>query len=144
MAQSIPFTVPPPDRRAELQDRLERAPAQHAEALLAAYGLLQALHDRGMLDFARTAVAASDELVAQAVDTANTPEAVRALRNLMFLLGMLGTAERQEPVRVWSLLRRAFSRDSLRGLAAGVDLLERFGRHLRQLETSTPASRTQS
>ncbi len=144
MAQPIQYTPPPPDRRAEMQERLERAPAQHAEALLAAYGLLQALHDRGMLDFARAAVATSDEHLAQAVDAASAPGAIRALRNVMFLVGMLGTAERREPVRFWSLLRRAFSRDSLRGLAAGVDLLESVGRHLHRLDTLAQDSRTRS
>ena len=46
------------------------------------------------------------------------------------------TAERDRPVRLWTLLRRALSKDSLRGLAAGVDFLESFGRHLHALEAS--------
>jgi hypothetical protein len=44
------------------------------------------------------------------------------------------TAERDQPVRIWKLLRRALNTDSLRGLAAAVDFLESFGRHLRALE----------
>jgi uncharacterized protein YjgD (DUF1641 family) len=155
MAQPIRFTVPPPDPRVVLRERLERAPEEHAEAVLAAYALLQTLHDRGILDVTTSALAASDELLEKVVDGVNTPGSIRALRNLLFWQGILGsiepkwfkglvqaipeglavaTAERNEPIRIWTLLRRAVSRDSLRGLAAGVDFLERFGRHLHTLE----------
>jgi uncharacterized protein YjgD (DUF1641 family) len=155
MAQPIRFTVPPPDHRVVLRDRLERAPEEHAEAILAAYEILQTMHDRGILDVTRSALAASDELLETVVEGVNTPAPIRALRNLIFWQGILGsiepkwfkglvqaipeglavaTAERDEPIRVWTLLRRALSRDSLRGLAAGVDFLERFGRHLHTLE----------
>jgi hypothetical protein len=122
---------------------------------LAAYDVLQALHDRGILDITRTALAPSDELLEKAVDGINTPSSIRALRSLVFWQEILGriepkwfkgltqavpeglekaTAERDRPVRLWTLLRRALSHDSLRGLAAGVDFLESFGRHLHRLE----------
>src|SRR5258706_1726370 len=112
--------------------------------MLAAYGLLQALHDRGILDVTTAALRASDDLLEKVVDSANTPEAIRAIRNLMFWRQVLGrieptwfqgifqaipdglataTAERDEPVSVWKLLRRAMSQDSLRRLAAGIDFL---------------------
>jgi uncharacterized protein YjgD (DUF1641 family) len=162
MAQPIRFNVPPLDSREALRARLERAPKEHAEALLAAYDLLQALHDRGILDVATSALSASDELLEKVVDSANTPDAIRAIRNLMFWRQVLGkieptwfqgifqaipdglataTAQRDEPVGVWKLLRRAMSKDSLRGLAAAIDFLESFGRHLHMLEASeqTPA-----
>jgi len=161
MAQPIPFRVPPIDNRAALRERLDRAPEEHAEAVLAAYELLQALHDRGMLDVTTSALRASDDLLEKVVDNANTPDVIRAIRNLMFWRQVLGriepkwfqgifqaipdglataTAERDEPVGVWKLLRRAISKDSLRGLAAAVDFLESFGRHLHSLEASTPKS----
>ena len=157
MAQPIRFTAPPIDTRGVLRAKVAQAPDAHAEAILAAYGLLQALHDRGILDTATSALRASDELLEKVVDNTNTPEAIRALRNLVFWQKILGsiepkwfkglfqaipeglaiaTAERDEPVRLWKLLRRAMSRDSLRGLAAGIDFLESFGRHLRMLEAS--------
>lgn len=158
MAQPIPFHAVPLDTRDALRVRLETAPDTHAEALLAAYDLLQALHDRGILDVATSALAASDELLEKVVDTANAPESIRALRNLMFWRQVLGsiepewfqgifqaipdglataTAERDEPVTLWKILRRATKKDSLRGLAAAVDFLESFGRHLHSLEGST-------
>jgi uncharacterized protein YjgD (DUF1641 family) len=159
MAQPIRFNVPPPDQREALRVRLDRAPQEHAEAILAAYDLLQALHDRGILDVATSALSASDELLEKVVDNANTPDAIRAIRNLMFWRQILGrieptwfqgifqaipeglaaaTAQRDEPVGIWKLLRRAMRKDSLRGLAAAVDFLESFGRHLHMLEASAP------
>jgi uncharacterized protein YjgD (DUF1641 family) len=163
MAQPIRFTVPPPDPRVVLRERLERAPEEHAEAVLAVYDLLQKLHDQGILDVATSALAASDELLEKVVDGVNTPGSIRALRNLLFWQGILGsiepkwfkglvqaipeglavaTAEREEPIHIWTLLRRAFSKDSLRGIAAGVDFLERFGRHLHALERENGEART--
>jgi uncharacterized protein YjgD (DUF1641 family) len=157
MAQPIRFNVPPLDPREALRARLDRAPEKRAEAILAAYDLLQALHDRGILDVATNALSASDELLEKVVDSAKTPDAIRAIRNLMFWRQVLGriepmwfqgifqaipeglavaTAQRDEPVGIWRLLRRAMSKDSLRGLAAAVDFLESFGRHLHTLETS--------
>src|SRR6267154_1021968 len=132
MAQPIPFNVPPVDSRAGLRARLEHAPDKHAEAILAAYDLLQALHERGILDVATSALSASDELLEKLVDTANSPDAIRAIRNLMFWRQVLGkieprwfqgifqaipdalataTAERNEPVGIWKLLRRGMGRD---------------------------------
>jgi len=141
-----------------LRERLDRAPEEHAQAVLAAYELLQVLHDRGILDVTTSALRASDELLEKVADGANTPQAIRAIRNLMFSRQVLGnieptwfqgifqaipdglataTAERDEPVGLWKLLRRALNKDSLRGLAAAIDFLESFGRHLHLLEAST-------
>ena len=50
VAQPIPLEVPPRNPRAELHARLEQAPDEHAEAVLAAYEVLQELHDRGVLE----------------------------------------------------------------------------------------------
>src|SRR5258708_30674347 len=48
LAQPIPLEIPPRNVRAELQSRLEQAPAEHAEALLSTYEVLQELHNRGV------------------------------------------------------------------------------------------------
>jgi uncharacterized protein YjgD (DUF1641 family) len=159
MAQPIPLEIPSRNPRAELQSRLENAPQEHAEAVLAAYEVLQELHNRGVLEIMRGALAASDELLEKVVDNAKTPEAIRAIRNLFLLQRILGsiepewfegvvqaipegiaqaTAERDQPVGFFSLLRRLTSKDSLRGLAAAVDFLQAFGRHLHALESPTP------
>jgi uncharacterized protein YjgD (DUF1641 family) len=157
MAQPIAFHTAPRDPHEALRARLERAPADHAEAVLAAFDVLQQLHERGILDVVRSGLAAGDELVDKAVDIADTPEAVRALRNLLFWQQVLGklepewfqgifqaipdglakaSARRDERVTLWKVVRQAMGKDSLRGLAAAVDFLESFGRHLHSLEES--------
>jgi uncharacterized protein YjgD (DUF1641 family) len=157
MAQPIPLEIPPRNPRAELQSRPEQAPEEHAEAVMAAYEVLQKLHDRGVLEIMRGALAASDEILEKVVDSARTPEAIRAIRNLLFWRQILGsiepewfkgifqaipegiaqaTAEREQPIGLFGLFRRLTSRDSLRGLAAAVDFLQAFGRHLHSLESS--------
>jgi uncharacterized protein YjgD (DUF1641 family) len=159
MAQPIPLEIPPRNPRAELRSRLEQAPEQHAEAVLAAYEVLQELHHRGVLEIMRGALAASDEILEKVVDSAKTPEAIRAIRNLLFWRQILGsiepewfkgifqaipegiaqaTAERDQPVGFFRLLRRLGNKDSLRGLAAAIDFLQAFGRHLHSLESQSP------
>jgi len=157
MAQPIPLEIPPRNPRAELQSRLEHAPEEHAEAVLAAYEVLQQLHNRGVLEIMRGALAASDEILEIVVDDVKTPEAIRAIRNLLFWRQILGsiepewfkgifqaipegiakaTAERDQPVTLLGLLRRLTSKDSLRGLAAAMDFLQAFGHHLHSLKSS--------
>jgi uncharacterized protein YjgD (DUF1641 family) len=157
MARPIALEFPPRDPAAELRSKLENAPAEHAEALLAAYEVLQAMHDQGVLDVLRGALDARDELIESAVTTANTPEAIRAIRNLLFWRKILGgiepewfkgifqaipeglaqaTSERNKPVGLWGLWRRLRSKDSLLGMAAAVDFLEAVGRHLHPLEAA--------
>lgn len=155
MAKPIPLEFPPRDATAELRSQLEAAPAKHAEALLVAYEVLQALHEQGVLDILRGALGARDQIIDTAVTAANTPETVRAVRNLLIWRRILGaiepdwfkgifqaipegiaraTAERDKPLGLWGLLRRVRSKDSLRAMAAALDFLEAFGRHLHSIE----------
>lgn len=155
MARPIALEFPPRDPAAELRFRLEKAPAEHAEALLAGYEVLQALHEQGVLDMLRGALGAKDQILETVVTAANTPESVRAIRNLLFWRKILGsiepewfkglfqaipegiakaTAERGKPVGLWGILRRIRSKDSLRAMAAAIDFLEAFGRHLHSIE----------
>lgn len=159
MAQPIPLEIPPRNPRAELRSRLEQAPEEHAEAVLAAYEVLQELHNRGVLEIIRGALAASDEILETVVDDVKTPEAIRAIRNLLFWRRILGsiepewfkgifkaipegiseaTAERDKPIGLFTLLRRLMNKDSLRGLAAATDFLQAFGRHLQTTENPLP------
>jgi len=159
MAQPIPLEIPPRNPRAELRARLEQAPEEHAEAVLAAYEVLQEVHNRGVLDIMRGFLAASGDILEKVVDNIRTPEAIRAIRNLLFWRQILGsiepewfkgifqaipegiaeaTAERDQPVSFFRLLRRLTSKDSLRGLTAAVDFLQAFGRHLHSAENPLP------
>lgn len=151
MAQPIRLEPPPHDRHAELASRLRAAPTEHAEAVLAAYEVLQELHDRGVLELMRGTLGASDAIVEIAVGAANTPESIRALRNLMLLMKALGAiepalladltravpealaqakAEEAKPPGLVKLLGTFFKKDFRRGLAVMNDLLVAFGRNL--------------
>jgi uncharacterized protein YjgD (DUF1641 family) len=158
MAQPIALKMPPRDMQAEAKLQLEGAPVKHAAALLAGYELLQQLHDRGALEVMNGALAASDEILGKIVENAKTPEAIRSIRNLLAWQRVLGsiepewfkaiflaipegiakaTSERDKPVNIFGLMRRAVSKDSLRAMSAGLDFLEAFGRHLYLAETKT-------
>ena len=91
MARPIPLELPPRDPREELRKRLEEAPAEHAEALLDSYELLQQLHDHGVFQLLRGAFGASDKLIETAVDAAKSDESVRSIRNAMILGKMLAS-----------------------------------------------------
>jgi uncharacterized protein YjgD (DUF1641 family) len=144
MAHPIRFQTTRPD------------PDAHAEAMLEAYELLQTLHDRGILDACRSALAAADEILDTGVSAAESPGTIRALRNLLFLYDVLGgidperlqamaqaipdglaAAQRDDQPSLWTVIRRATSRDTLRGLMACFAILEGFGRHLRSPAQST-------
>jgi uncharacterized protein YjgD (DUF1641 family) len=164
MAKPIPLEVAPRNPREELRARLESAPEEHAEAVLAAYELLGEMHKQGVLDILRGALSAREEILGTLAENASTPEAIRAIRNLLFWRRILGsiepewfrgifqaipegialaTAERNKPVSLFALLRRLMDKDSLRALAAGMDFLQSFGRHLLSAENPLPRSSTQ-
>jgi uncharacterized protein YjgD (DUF1641 family) len=151
MAQPIPLELPRRDPRQGFQSRLENAPAEHAEAVLAAYEVLQALHDRGVLDMMRGALGASDKIIEMLVDATKTPESMRAIRNLLLLVKAIGAiepellsdftraiprafvqanAEEAKPPGLLKLISTFWNKDFRRGLSAFNDLLVVFGKNL--------------
>lgn len=157
MAQAIPLEIPPGNAREELRRRLERAPDEHAEAILAGFELLQALHDQGLLDIGRGLLTVRDDILTTLARNASAPEATRAIRNLLFWRRVLGgiepdcfqsifeaipegfalaTRRPEKPVTLPGLLRRLISQDTLRALAAGLDFLQSFGRRLPSAKTA--------
>jgi len=149
MSQPIRLEFPPRDTRAELQTRLQNAPLQHAEALLAGYDLLQRLHDRGVLELLRGGLGSSDKVLSIVVDGAKTPEAINATRNLLILSKVmfdlepdllenianavpnsLAQAREQKPLSLWQLFKKMCSKDTRRALSAMLGLLESFGKSL--------------
>ena len=59
MAEPIQFTVGR-DVREELRHKVENAPINHAEAVLAVYELLKEAQDHGVLDTLRGAIGAGE------------------------------------------------------------------------------------
>ena len=151
MAQAIELDLPVYDARIALQSRLENAPAEHAEALLAAYDVLQGLHDCGVLDLARGALGSGDKVLDIAVRAAESPSSIRGIRNLLLLINMLGEIDpdvlrhftqsvprglemitrQPEKPGLWSLIKDfLWNQDFRHGLAAVNMMLEALGRSL--------------
>ena len=151
MAQPIPLHVAPRDPQRELKVQLEQAPVKHAEAMLAAYEVLQSMHDNGVLEVMRGTLGGSQKILEQAVAVGSGPEAIRATRNLLLLFRALGeiepallsdftraipkalvqaNAEEAKPPGLIKLVSTFWNRDFRRGLAAFNDLLVVFGRNL--------------
>ncbi len=151
MAQPIPLDLPPRDPRIELEARLRDAPAEHAEALLSAYEVLQGLHDQGVFELLRGALGSRDKVLEVIVSSAQSPEAIRGIRNLLLLINMLseidpavlktftqavapalkGMAQRPARTGLWTLIRDfLWNQDFRRGMAAVNTMLEVFGRSL--------------
>ncbi len=151
MAQPIPLQLAPRDPQRELDVRLQQAPLEHAEAVLAGYEVLQGLHDRGVLELMRGTLGGSEKILQQVVAVASGPESIRATRNLLLLVRTLGeiepallndltravpkalvqaNAEEARPPGLFKLLSTFFNKDFRRGLAAFNDLLVAFGKNL--------------
>jgi uncharacterized protein YjgD (DUF1641 family) len=149
MAKPIPLQLPARDPREELRSRLDRAPLEHAEALLAGYEVLQGLHDCGILELLRGLLGSGSKVLETATDAARAPESVRAIRNLIVLGKTLGEidpdlfdgfamafpeaikqakAQGKEPPGFLAILNKFRSKDLRRGLVAVNSLLEAWGR----------------
>ena len=70
----------PRNSREDLIRKVEQAPVAHAEAVLAAYDLLQRLHEKGMIDLLSGLLSAGDTVVDHVVDVISSREMVTALR----------------------------------------------------------------
>jgi uncharacterized protein YjgD (DUF1641 family) len=151
VAQPIQTDLPRCDPRIELQERLQRAPSEHAQALLAAYEVLQSLNDSGVLELVSAALKSREKLLDIAVRTADSPSSIRAIRNLLLLTNMLGAIEPEllerftraapealtlmtrQPERpgVWALIKDfLWNQDFRHGMVAVNMMLEAVGRSL--------------
>ena len=149
MAEPILLTLPPRDPREALYQRLENAPKEHAEALLDVCDILQGLHDRGILELAKGALGSSEKVLQILVNTANTPEVIRGIRNSMILAKIadsidpqllegleravpegLAEARKPDPPGLISMLRKLLSHDTRRVLIATASILESLGKTL--------------
>ena len=151
MAQPIPLELPPRDPRAELQARLQNAPLEHAEALLAAYHVLQGLHDRGVFEMLRGALGSSDHTLETFVEAAKKPESIRGIRNALILARAFGEMDPElirgftrslpeaiaathahdpKPPGLWATLKRFRDPNFRRGFCFVNSLLAAVGRNL--------------
>ena len=151
MARSIPLELPKHDPKQELLVRLQQAPVDHAEAILASFEVLQGLHDCGVLELLRGLLGGSDKILEIVVESAKTQEAVRGIRNLLIMTKILGSiepellekfaqavpdalaavakAETAEPPGFWGVVKIFQGKNLRRGLAVVNNLLQAWGRN---------------
>ncbi|HEY4049649.1 MAG TPA: hypothetical protein VGM27_22530 [Acidobacteriaceae bacterium] len=139
MAVAVDFReFKPVDSRGDLIRKVEQAPVEHAEAVLAAYDLLQRLHEKGLLDLLNGLLSAGDTVVNHVVDVVSSKEMVTALRIGLIFSNLLSSIDAdalhamiaeagKEPPSLLALGKQAVSKDARRGMATAVGLLNIFG-----------------
>jgi uncharacterized protein YjgD (DUF1641 family) len=152
MAKPIAFKPITVDFKADLQRRLEKAPDEHAAALLAAYDVLEAAYDQGLLDILHGLIASKDTIITTLSRYAGQPEGIAGIRNLLTAAKVLteldpevldqvskamasATEEHkreQTPPSLFQLAKRATSEDSRRGLSFMTLILSSLGRSLKK------------
>jgi uncharacterized protein YjgD (DUF1641 family) len=152
MARPIEFKPITVDFKADLQKRLEKAPDEHAAALLAAYDVLEAAYDEGLLDILHGMIASKDTIITTLSRYAKEPEGVTGIRNLLTAAKILteldpevldhiskamasATEEHKQeqvPPSLFQLAKRATSEDSRRGLSFMTLILSSLGKSLKK------------
>jgi uncharacterized protein YjgD (DUF1641 family) len=145
MAHQIVFKPQPVDPQKELMQRVANAPRDHAEALLAAWDLLEASHEKGLLDLAQGLIGGRDIIAGKLAEAANSPDGVNLTRNVIALGRIVAALDpemlyklsraldrhapkvQERPPSLLSLFRQFRGEDSRRGLAYALDVLAAVG-----------------
>jgi uncharacterized protein YjgD (DUF1641 family) len=142
MAKAVEFReFTPRNSRDDLIRRVEQAPVDRAEAVLAAYDLLQRLHEKGVIDLLNGLLSAGDTVVERAVDVVSSKEMITALRIALIFSNLLSSIDPdklhavisnvgKDSPSLMAIGKQAASKDARRGMAAAVGLLSVFGEAL--------------
>ena len=142
MAVAVDFReFTPRNSREDLIRKVEQAPVAHTEAVLAAYDLLQRLHDKGIIDLLSGLLSAGDTVVEHVVDVISSREMVTAVRLALALINLLSSIDPdkfnavisnagKDAPSLLAIGKQATSKDARRGMAAAVGLLSVFGEAL--------------
>jgi uncharacterized protein YjgD (DUF1641 family) len=149
MAAPILLKLPPQDPREALYRRLENAPKEHAEALLAACDVLQGLHDKGLLEIAKGALGSGEKILEILVEAGNSPEVIQGIRNFIILTKLFATlepkllehlaeavpqalvkAKTEEPLGLFGLMSKATNSDTRRIMTIMLRVIESLGKDL--------------
>jgi len=139
MAVAVDFRrFEPVDSRDDLLRKVKAAPAEHAEAILAAYAVLEKLHEKDVLSTINGLLGAKDMVVDRLADVVSSAEMINLLR-LALLAGNLVKEinpddlhvvlkeAAQEPPGYFQIVRRMTSKDARRALGAFGSVLNIFG-----------------
>ncbi|MEA2261246.1 MAG: hypothetical protein QOJ51_4071 [Acidobacteriaceae bacterium] len=147
MAQPISLESPKRDFRDEWRIRLEQAPDDQAEAILAGYEVLQGLHDKGVFELLRGVIGGGDRILEIAVEAAKAPEAIRGIRSLIIMLKLAGSIDPDQlhatlkggdgpAPSLWEIGKRARTPNARRGIETAVTLLGIFGAAINREHTA--------
>lgn len=148
MAVAVDFrSFTPVDARVDLIKKVEGAPVEHAEAVLAAYELLQQLHEKGILELATGLLTAGETVINHVVGIISSPQAVTATRLGLMMVNLLGSidadkiskalaAGTKEPPSLLAMGRQATSKEARAAMAVGLGLLTAFGEALEKSKTA--------
>ena len=147
MAQAVEFRkFTPENSRGDLARLIREAPTDHAGAILAAFELLEKLHDAGLLSLASGLISAGNTIIDRVADVADSPQAVVALRaGLIFgsILNTLDADELHKAVQVetndaslFRILKGLTTKESRQVAMIGVNLLNVIGKALSKLNAT--------
>jgi uncharacterized protein YjgD (DUF1641 family) len=151
MAKPIAFKPVTVDFKVDLLRRLEKAPEEHAAALLAAYNVLEAAYDEGLLDILHGMIESKDTIISTLARYAGQPEGITGIRNLLTAAKILTELDPEvldhvskamaqaaaeyklesTPPSLFQLAKRANSEDSRRGLSFMTLILSSLGKSLK-------------
>ena len=146
MAIAVEFReFTPKDSRHDLIRRLEDAPEKHAEAILAAYELLQRLHEKGLIDVANGLLSASDTIIERVADVVSSKQAINALRLALIGANLLDLVDpdkvsavlsvpKNKPHTFWRVMKQAVASYFRLVLVTAIELVKVFGHSVRKRE----------
>jgi uncharacterized protein YjgD (DUF1641 family) len=152
MANPIAFKPITVDFKLDLQRRLEKAPSEHAAAMLQAWDVLEAAHEAGVLDLLHGMLESKDTIINTLSKYASQPEGVAGIRNLLTaakiltefdpellerLSKVMASAKEEHkqertPPSLFQIAKRANSEDGRRGLSFMTLILSGLGRSLKE------------
>src|SRR5215468_3864782 len=147
MAQAVEFRkFTPENSREDLARRIREAPTEHAEAILAAFALLEKLHDAGLLSLASGLISAGSTIVERLADVADSPQAVTALRTTLIFGSVLNTLDADElhkamqvgdrEASLLRILKGLTTKESRQVAMIGVNLMNVIGKAFPSRNTS--------
>lgn len=105
MAVAVNFReFTPQNSRDDLIRSINDAPADHAEAVLAAYDLLQRLYEKGIIEVFNGLLSAADMVIDRMADVVSSKEAISAFRIVLMVGRLLASIDPDKLSALLSML----------------------------------------
>jgi uncharacterized protein YjgD (DUF1641 family) len=139
MAKAVEFReFTPRNSRDDLMRRVEQAPAEHAEALLASWDLLERMHEKGVLDLLNGLLSAGDSVVDHLTELVSSRQLVNGLKLALIVTDLLGAMDverfravvadgAKEPPSLLGIAKLANTKDARRAMSVALGLMSVCG-----------------